>query len=526
MASPALSRVPRHARAALALASAAAFVLALCVDPAAAKKPKKAAAEPEITDFSDDGLSKRFQLPLSEVGYLVVDAKTGQVLEQRQAREGFVPASTIKVVSTVTALVVLGHEHRFHTELLSTGAVANGALAGDLYLRGGGDPMLTSDDFEAMAQRLKARGIAKVSGRFVYDSSAYTTASAIDAEYEESASYNPGIAALSVNFNVLQLKWERERKGGTKYRFAAQTDNHELDVDYLKAEPARPGTTGPYGLAYRDDAKAPTWLVIPSKRAKGEIRVPVKRPDFNAAYVFRKAAEKHGLALPEPVAGAAPEGAALLVRQISKPLPDIVYRTQRFSNNMAAEMLAFAAAKKLSGKTLDMAASAETVAGWLKEKVPGVDWGALRLRNGSGLTKDSRISPEQMVAVLRYARTLSIGGQIYADLLRRYHVGKVESEEEYGNDEGSRPNGKERNGKRGVEIKAKTGTVNYARGVVGYLHTGKGRDVVFAVFISDFKQREAMAKQGQAWKEPPVRWWLSRSREFQRALVKRWAEKL
>jgi D-alanyl-D-alanine carboxypeptidase/D-alanyl-D-alanine-endopeptidase (penicillin-binding protein 4) len=519
-------RRPRHALAALALPLAAALALALAAAPAGAKKPKKAAQEPEISDYSDDGLAKRFQLPLTEVGYLVVDAKTGQVLEQRQAKDGFVPASTIKVVATVAALVVLGHDHRFHTELLSTGAVSNGVLAGDLFLKGGGDPMLTSDDFEAMAQQLKAKGITKVNGRFVYDSSAYATAKAIDANYEESASYNPGIAALSVNFNVLQLKWQREKKGATKYRFAAQTDHHELDVDYIKAERAEPGATGPYGLAYRDDAKSPTWLVIPSKRAKGEIRVPVKRPDFNAAYLFRKAAEKHGIALPDPVAGTAPEAAALVVRQISKPLPDIVHRTQRFSNNMAAEMLSLAAARKLTGKTQDIAAAAQTVGGWLREKIAGVDWSGLDLRNGSGLTKDSRISPEQMVAVLRYAQQLSIGNQIYADLLRRYNVGKVESEEEYGADEGSRQSGREKGAKRGVEIKAKTGTVNYSRGVVGYLHTGKGRDVVFAVFISDYKQREAMAKLGQPWKEPPVRWWLSRSGAMQRALVKRWAEKL
>ncbi|MBL8661582.1 MAG: D-alanyl-D-alanine carboxypeptidase/D-alanyl-D-alanine-endopeptidase [Candidatus Odyssella sp.] len=521
-----LPRRPRHASAALALSLAAAFALALASAPAGAKKPKKSAEEPDIADYSDDALAKRFQLPLTEVGYLVVDARTGQVLEQRQAKDGFVPASTIKVVSTVAALVVLGHEHRFQTELLATGAVANGTLAGDLFLKGGGDPMLTSDDFESMAQQLRAKGVTRVGGRFVYDSSAYVTAKAIDAEYEESAAYNPGIAALSVNFNVLQLKWEREKKGETRYRFAAQTDNHELDVNYLKAEPAQPGTTGPYGLAYRDDAKSPTWLVIPAKRPKGEIRVPVKRPDFNAAYVFRKAAEKHGIALPEPVAGAAPDAANPLVRLISKPLPDIVYRTQRFSNNMSAEMLSLAAARKLTGRTLDLAAAGQVVSGWLKEKISGVDWTGLNLRNGSGLTKDSRISPEQMVAVLRYAQKLAIGNQIYADLLRRYNVGKVESEEEYGHEEGSRQNGREKGAKRGVEIKAKTGTVNYSRGVVGYLHTGKGRDVVFAVFISDYKQREAMQKQGQAWKEPPVRWWLSRSREFQRALVKRWAEKL
>jgi serine-type D-Ala-D-Ala carboxypeptidase/endopeptidase (penicillin-binding protein 4) len=517
-------RVPRHALAALALALAAAFALSL-VSPAEAKKPKKSAEEPEITDLSDEGLSKRFQIPLSEVGYLVVDAKSGQVLESRQPKEPFVPASTIKVASTVAALVVLGHEHRFYTELLTTGVISNGTLAGDLFLKGGGDPMLTSDEFEAMAQQLKAKGVTKVNGRFVYDSSAYTTAKAIDADYEESASYNPGIAALSVNFNVLQLKWEREKKGDARFRFSAQTDNHELDIDYLKAERAAPGTTGPYGLAYKDDPKSPTWMVIPSKRPKGEIRVPVKQPDFNAAFVFRKAAEKHGISMPVPVAGTAPEGANVVHRQMSKPMPDIVYRTQRFSNNMAAEMLALAAARKLSGKTLDLAGAGTVLAAWYKEKVTGVDWAGVNLRNGSGLSKDSRISPEQMVAILRYARTLTFGNQIYADLLRRYHIGKVESDEEYGQDEGARGEGKEKNGKRAGEVKAKTGTVNYSRGVVGYLHTSKGRDVVFAVYISDYKQREVMQKNNQAWKEPPVRWWLSRSGQMQRSIVKRWAEK-
>src|SRR5262249_13763137 len=162
-------------------------------------------------------------------------------------------------------------------------------------------------------------------------------------------------------------------KGTLRFRYAAQTDNHELDVDYIKAEPAPAGTTGPYGLTYRDDPKSPTWLVIPAKRPKGEIRVPVKQPDFNAAYVFRKAAEKQGIAMPEPVAGTAPDSANLVFRQISKPLPDIVYRTLRFSNNMAAEMLALAAARKLTGKTLDIATAAQTVAGWLKEKAGGTD---------------------------------------------------------------------------------------------------------------------------------------------------------
>jgi D-alanyl-D-alanine carboxypeptidase/D-alanyl-D-alanine-endopeptidase (penicillin-binding protein 4) len=514
-----------HLRRALTLA----FALALVAGAADARKPPRSAAEPDIGDLGDESLAQRFKIPLSEVGYLVVDAKTGKVLEQRQPAAGFIPASTIKVASTVTALEVLGADHRFDTDLVATGVIRDDTLFGDLFLKGGGDPVLTTDDFEKMAQQLKAKGVAKVAGRFVYDSSAYVSVKAIDGDYEESAAYNPGIAALSVNFNVLQLKWEREGKNKIDLRFVAETDHNLLDVDYLKARLARPGTTGPYGLSYQVEDGTPTWLILPSRRRKGEIRVPVKQPAFSAAHLFAKAAEKHGIKLPAPVAGTAPDSAYLLVRQTSKPLTDIVHRTLRYSNNMAAEMLGLATARKLTGKALDPAGAAAVILDWLKHKVTGADLSTFVLHNNSGLTRGTRISPAQMVAILRYAQTLEFGKQGYADLLRRFYVGKIASDSEDDASEGARSDrhGSDRPQRgNGVNIMAKTGTVNYSRGVVGYLHTTKGHDVIFAVYISDFKEREVMETLGKPWKTPPVRWWLSRSREFQRYIVKRWAERL
>src|SRR5262249_8244106 len=80
----AFPRAPRHV-----LSAVLAGAVALAALGAEAKKPPRAAAEPEITDFSDEALAKRFQLPLSEVGYLVVDAKTGPVLGQRQTQSAF-----------------------------------------------------------------------------------------------------------------------------------------------------------------------------------------------------------------------------------------------------------------------------------------------------------------------------------------------------------------------------------------------------------------------------------------------------
>lgn len=504
--------------AALLVTAAGAFSL-----PAEAKKGARTADESE--DHGDEALAKRHQIPLSGVAYLVIDAKTGKVLEQRQAAEPFVPASSIKIASTLAALVVLGADHRFVTEIAATGTVSGGTLAGDLYLKGGGDPMLTTDDMEAMVHALKTQGITRVSGRFVYDSSAYTTIKSIDRDYEDSASYNPGIAALSVNFNVLKLKWQREGKNATttNLQFFAQTDHHEVEVSYLKGALAQPGTTGPYGLAYREESGKPIWYVLPAKKPKGEITIPVKQPDFSAAHVFKKIADKAGVALTDPVAGTAPASARVLHRHSSKPLPEIVQRVQRFSNNMAAEMLGLAAARKLTGKTLSIGEAAAALAGWWKQKLPSVNWAGYDVRNSSGLTKETKITPEQMVALLRYAQTLRFGSQSYADLLRPFFVGKVDGDEDA--DAGSgRKNGK---GRDQVEVKAKTGTVNYSRAVAGYMKTRQGHEVIFAVFVSDYKVREVAGKSGEpAAKLVPHRRWNSISRELQRSLVRRWAEKL
>ncbi len=518
------SNLPSWRRAFGAFGALAALMLAAA--PAEAKKPKAAENTEDNETASDEDLAKRHHIPLSGLAYLVIDAKTGQVLQSRQPKEPFPPASSIKIVSTIAALTLLGAEHRFATELRMTGTVQNGTLTGDLFLKGLGDPVLTHDEFAVMIARLKAEGITRVAGRFVYDSTLYKSVTAIDEKYEEAAAYNPGIAALSINFNVLRLKWERGKdKESLAAKFFSQTDHGDVEVGYLKSGIAPPGAPAAYGLVYRDDPKQPAWLLSPGTKPKGEINLPVKAPAFSAAHVFRKIAERDGMTLPEPVADAMPEAARLVHRSLSKPLPEIVQRVQRFSNNMAAEMLGLAAAHKLTGKPSTIAEAAKIIGDWTKSAIKDADWTGFDLRNSSGLTRDTRISPEQMVAILRNAQGLRLGNQSYADLLKNYNAGRVDDDHEAERNGRGKGQPRER-----VEVRAKTGTINFASAVAGYLHTKKGRDVIFAIFVSDYKVRETAGRDGGATatthKEPPPRGWNRRGNEMRRSVVRRWAETL
>jgi D-alanyl-D-alanine carboxypeptidase/D-alanyl-D-alanine-endopeptidase (penicillin-binding protein 4) len=475
--------------------------------------PKRGNPAKETTaDLSDEALFQRHQIPAEAVGYLAVDGKTGQVLQSRLPAEAFVPASSIKIASTVAALALLGADHRFATAWHATGPVVDGVLRGDLVLKGGGDPLLDSDQYADAVAALKQRGIRSVAGKFVYDSSDFATARAIDADYENSAAYNPGLAALSVNFNRLKLKWERGKSPDSiAVTFTAQTDKGETPVDLYTGGWAPNGAHDPNGIVYREPAGAkPEWLLLrnPKLKAKGEIWVPVRQPEAAAAHVFQRVAARDGLTLPDPAAGRLAAGAALLHRQDSPPLGEIVARVQKYSNNMAAEMLGLAAALKLAGKPVTLPESAALVGDWLKGQIKDVDWAGFRLANHSGLSKHTRITPAQMIGVLRFARQ-RLAAPAYETLLYRYGIGEMEKA-----------------AAARTRIQAKTGTINYSNSLAGYMTTAAGRDVLFAVFVSDYRYREVMARAGKAYTPPAPRWWTSRARELRRQLTRRFAETL
>jgi len=103
------------------------------------------------------------------VGMRVVEARTGRLFYSQRDGTLMDPASNQKVLATTTALMRLGADWRFRTELTGLTPTADGTIVGDVYLRGNGDPTFRSGDLDALAGALARRGVRSIAGAVVAD---------------------------------------------------------------------------------------------------------------------------------------------------------------------------------------------------------------------------------------------------------------------------------------------------------------------------------------------------------------------
>jgi D-alanyl-D-alanine carboxypeptidase/D-alanyl-D-alanine-endopeptidase (penicillin-binding protein 4) len=153
---------PRRGRglAALLAAVAAALLAAL---PAAA-------AEQSLRTRLDRALAVPNVDP-ARTAALAVDLRTGAVVYSRNPSLALVPASNAKMPVAFAALSVLGTGYQFHTEVVGAGSLVGDVWNGPLYLRGFGDPTLTLEDLDGLAEAVAAWGIRRVAGGIVGDES-------------------------------------------------------------------------------------------------------------------------------------------------------------------------------------------------------------------------------------------------------------------------------------------------------------------------------------------------------------------
>ena len=116
-----------------------------------------------------DSLTSDTLLRRTQLGLMVFDLAADSVIYSYGGQQTLRPASTMKLLTSVTALDLLGSRYDYRTSLYYQGRMADGVLEGDVWLVGGMDPLFDDTDLRIMAETLHRVGIDSISGRIMKD---------------------------------------------------------------------------------------------------------------------------------------------------------------------------------------------------------------------------------------------------------------------------------------------------------------------------------------------------------------------
>lgn len=429
---------------------------------------------------------------------VVMDAVTGQVLESYNGDKSLPPASVTKAATALYVLSALGATTTFKTRLLATGPIENGVLNGDLILQGAGDPRLDTDALGSLAEQLKLRGVNAVRGKFYVYAGTLPYQRQIDPDQLDHVGYNPTIHGINLNFNRVYFQWRRGAKGYA-LSMLAQAKKYAPEVFGIKIAVKKRNLPV---FTYKSVQGADRWTVAQSALGKGGSRwLPVRYPADYAGEVFRAVAALNGIRMPKhKVTEKSVSGHNIAVWESGSILA-LSKAMIKYSTNMTAETLGMNATVKRGKSANSLRGSARAMTKWLEVQY-GVQ--GAKFVDHSGLGGDSRISAYEMARLLANAKWDGPLRPIMKDITLRNAKWK------------KAPIG-------GAKVVVKTGTLNFASALAGYVTCPNGRKLVFAIFTADMKKRAKIAKKDRE-RPPGARAWARKSRVMQHQLIRHWVQ--
>jgi len=346
------------------------------------------------------------------IGFCLINAK-GETVLAEDAHTAFIPASSLKTLTTATALEILGPDFRFTTELKSTSPIKGGVIQGDLVISGGGDPMLSIDDLKAWAADLKQRGLVRVTGGIRTDGNVFR--GSLYGDFwnwgDIGNGYGSGVAGLNLNHNRYTIVFRAGAAVGSPASILG-TDVEIPGVAWNNEVTTGAPDSGDGVVIHGGETTSAIHLrgTVPLGAAKLQVTGAVPDPAGFAAHQFRRALQAAGIQVGAGRISTAPAAHSLL-QHTSPPLIEIITSIHASSDNHETEcvfrMLGVKAAKP----------SAEVIREHWKPR--GLEFIGLRMEDGCGLARADFIRPFDLARLQLLAGKGPQGAAYKASLLSR-----------------------------------------------------------------------------------------------------------
>ncbi len=417
-------------------------------------------------------------------------ADTGETIVDLNGEKSLAPASGLKVITTGVSLIVLGEDFRFETNLYYDGNISDtGILHGNIYIVGGGDPTLGSDQvtgshhLEKLMQKwvesIKKLGIGQIAGNVVGDTSFFDHDTVPNFwTWSDIGNYfGAGTSSLCIHDNLYYLYFRPGKRVGDSakiVRIEPEVEGIEFD-NHMRTGKIGSGDNGYIYCAPRQRV-ATLHGTIPGGVKEFAIKGSIPNPPLFAAQYLTKFLKRNQIEV---------SGLATVIKQqrnyhdkkkicsiSSQPLREIIKVTNKKSINLYAEQL------------VKMIARNGTAIGNTKRGISiientlrslGIDTGGLSLFDGSGLSRNTMITTRICAKFLSAMAKEKTFDSFYGSLSVAGDPEDIGHVKKFG-----------RGTPLAFNARVKTGYIKGVRSHSGYLHSRSGRLISFSLICNNF----------------------------------------
>jgi len=363
------------------------------------------AAEAELPLRVQNAMNTR-NLPYETLSVYVADVETGEAILEWNGNEPRNPASTIKLLTTLVALDVLGPTYRWRTDVFAEGELDDGRLNGDLVLKGYGDPFLVTERVWQLLRNIRHAGVREITGDLLLDDSWFDVGEYDPAAFDHQPlrAYNVAPNALLMNFKVVRYWFEPDLvNGGVNVRVDPVLDNLRVD--------------NRLGLANGSCSGFQRGITVTANKTVSEVRFSGRFPNGCTRYAMDRTALSHN----EFVYGlfdsmwrdsgglfdgswrnvVVAEDAEPLLSFNSRPLTEMITRINKHSNNVMARQLLYTLGAESNGAPGTQDNGKAVISKWLADN--GLASTEIAIENGAGLSRKTRTTARDMAKMLQFA---------------------------------------------------------------------------------------------------------------------------
>ena len=308
--------------------------------------------------FAASPLDTFSSLPSSSL--LLID-ENKQVLHTKNAEQLFIPASTVKILTSLLALDHWGNDYRFKTEFYFD------PVTSSLWVKGYGDPYLVSEELDNVVNKIKLAGISELDGIGV-DNSYFSKTISIDGQGNSLNPYDAALGATAANFNTINVRVFEDSVSSSEAQTPLTPLANKLSFGL---------GIGTHRINLGDAELGPRYFSELLKAKLNRSAIPTDA-------IF--------------LSGDIPTTSELLfVHENTKTLEQIIGSMLEFSNNFIANQLFLALGADIQGVPANLEKSQAVMNKYVKQHF---SWADYIIIEGAGLSRQNRMSAQQLIDVL------------------------------------------------------------------------------------------------------------------------------